>query len=249
MSAHKISLIFIILFFSTTRPFAAENNIVVLGTNHVPPFKIIDGQALKGINGDVLKEIFRDTGLVLKIRQCPWKRCLIELEDGKLDVFLGIFKTPEREKKFYFCEPPYKNRSDKAFYLRKGEAHRVIRYEDLYRYKIGVTRGYKNFERFDKDKKLKKEFVADHKLNIKMLLDGRIDVFIQTEVAADYLIKVRRLGDKIEKASYKHTKINPSYFIINRNSRYMRRINDFEKNLRRFEKEKKYFEIKKKWTR
>lgn len=243
-----IFLAFIALFFSFAKPFAAENNIVVLGTNHVPPFKIIEGQALKGINGDILKEIFRDTGLVLKIRHCPWKRCLIELEDGKIDVFIGLFISPEREKKFHFCEPPYKDRSDKAFYLRKGQAHRVKKYEDLYQLKIGVTRGYKNFERFDNDEKLKKEFVADHILNLTKLVEGRIDVFIQTEVAADYLIKINGFGDRIEKASYKYGKIHPSYFVVSRKSPYMNRIDDFEKNLRRFVKEKKYIEIIKKWT-
>lgn len=244
----RLFLTFLAVIFSCGQLSAGENNTVVLGANHVPPFKIIEGETLSGINGDILKEIFRDTGLKMKIKKCPWKRCLTELEEGRIDVFLGLFKSPEREKLFRFCDPPYSNRSDKAFYLRRGEGHRVNKYDDLYKLRIGVTRGYKNFERFDSDEKLNKEFVAEHILNIKKLVAGRLDVFIQTELAADYLIKTKGYAEKIEKAPYKYGEIHPSYFVISRKSPYMKHVEHFEKNLRLFVEEKKYSEIIKKWT-
>lgn len=224
-------------------------SVIILGTNHVPPFKIVEGESLSGINADVLQEILRGMNLKLKIRKCPWKRCLTELENGNIDIFLGLFKTPEREKIYYYCEPAYKNRSDKAFYLIAGEGHRIKKYEDLYTLDIiGVTRGYKNFERFDKDDRLPKAYVTEHHQNIMKLISGRVDAFIQTEEAADYLIKTQGYTDKIDKAPYKYSKINPSYFVISRNSPFMSRKAEFEKNLALFIKQGLYKKISNKWT-
>lgn len=227
----------------------AEQSVIVLGTNHVPPFKIINGKRLEGINAEVLQEIFRGMNLQLEIRECPWQRCLSELKDGKIDAILGMFKSPQREDIYYFCEPPYKERSDKAFYLRKGEGHRVQSYEDLYSLNmIGVTRGYNNFERFDTDKQLKKEFVTNHIQNLKKLIGKRFDAFIQTEEAADYLIKTEGYTDKIEKAPYKFDAIHPSYFVISRQSPFMSRVGEFEANLHQFVQDDLYKEISRKWT-
>lgn len=231
-----------------TQSYAEKEAVITLGSNHVPPFKIIQNNNLSGINADILKEILKDTGLTLKITHCPWKRCLKELEEGRVDIFIGLFKSPEREKLFYFCDPPYKDRSDKAFYLRQGEGNLVQKYEDLYPLNIGVTRGYKNFERFDQDHKLKKTFVANHLQNVKKLAAGRIDVFVQTEVAADYLIKTEGYKGEIEKAPYKYDAVNPSYFVISRKSPHMEHIKKFEKNLRKFVLSQKYYEIIEKWT-
>lgn len=227
-----------------------EDSVIVLGTNHVPPFKIIKGEAMDGINAEVLQQIFHGMNLQLKIRECPWQRCLSELREGKIDVILGLFKTPERESLYYFCDPPYKDRSNKAFYLRKGEGHRVQSYEDLYSLNaIGVTRGYKNFRRFDHDQKLKKEFVTNHLQNIKKLIGKRLDAFIQTEEAADYLIKTEGYADHIEKAPYIYDNIHPSYFAISRQSPYMSRIEEFETNLNRFVQDDLYHNISRKWTK
>lgn len=248
MKKFVLTMLFMLL--ATAQVFAQEASVIILGTNHVPPFKIVEGEKLSGINADVLQEILRGMNLRLQIKKCPWKRCLTELANGNIDIFLGLFKSPDREKLYYFCKPAYKNRSDKAIYLRSGDGHRVKRYEDLYALDIiGVTRGYKNFDRFDNDQGLHKSYVAKHHQNLLKLISGRIDAFIQTEEAADYLIKTKGYTDKIDKASYKHAKINPSYFVISRKSTFMARKTEFEQNLSRFVESGMYKKISEKWTK
>lgn len=61
------------------------------------------------------------------------------------------------------------------------------------------------------------------------LENGNLDVFVQTAVAADYLIETSGYTEKIEKAAYKYGEIHPSYFVISRKSPYLKRAGDFEK--------------------
>lgn len=225
----------------------AGGGTIVFGTNHVPPFKIVEEEHFSGINAEILAEILSDMELDLEVRLCPWKRCLTELEQGRLDIFLGLFKTPDREELYHFCEPPYSVRSDKAFYVKKGRDIQIEKYEDLYDLNIGVTLGYKNFERFDSDSALQKEMVTAHLQNIRKLAVGRIDTFVQTEIAADYLIALHGYSDLLEKAKYRYQKTNPSYFVISRKSEFIDRIDEFEANLRRIRREGIVGDIKKRY--
>lgn len=193
-----------------------------------PPWKIVntdtwsvDSQGLDNQLIDVLLASYNQTfGANVKAdyRGYPWKRCLAMMEMGSADFISGILKSAEREKYLIFLEPPYKTRSAKVFYVRKGEQLRIQRYEDLYTVKVGVQAGVRYFEPFDEDPEIQKEEAGDDLSNLRKLQYGRLDAVISTESQADYLIATQSLEHEFEKALYRYDYDLPVYFAISRRS-------------------------------
>jgi len=154
------------------------------------------------------------------IWECPsWKRCLLMIESGDLDMIGWLFKTPEREFFMYYIEPSYFTERMVLYFL-KGKGSDVREYKDLTGLTIGVMIGAKYFEPFDSDATLDKfetPGVADQ--DLKMLKAGRIDALIAEEGAWDQYIKDSEFNGKFEKAPYSVDAGN-DYFVISKKSPY-----------------------------
>lgn len=201
---------------------------VVIPVDPYPPWKFVDTRTWtvspEGIDNRLLEAVLAaynaayGTDLEPDYRGYPWKRCLELLRRGEADLISGVLRNPDREQYLIFIEPPYKTRSAKVFYLRKGEGRRLRRHEDLYGLRIGVQAGVSYFERFDADPRIRKEEVSEDLYNFRKLEHGRIDAFISTESQADYLIAVHGFTGRFEKAEYRHDYELPVYFALSRRS-------------------------------
>jgi len=150
--------------------------------------------------------------------ECPWKRCLLMMESGELDIMGFLFKTPKREDYLHFIEPPY--RSERiVFYFLKGNGANVKKYEDLMGLTIGVFIGGRFFEPFDSDKTLNKFEVPFYEQRWKMLKAGRIDTLPANEIVADSNIEKMGYIGLFEKAPYRVVAGN-DYFAISKKSPY-----------------------------
>ncbi len=229
--------------------YAQPQNIIIIGGDHNPPFRIIEGDKMSGIYGELIYEIVKGTGLEVRFKQVPYKRALAELSSGGIDVFLAFVKTPEREREMYYCKPYIKDRTDRAFYLRKGEGKRVKRYEDLIGLNIGLLLGINITPKFDNDKRLLKQEVPTHVQNFQKLINGRIDAIVHTEIAIDFQVKSLGYSDNLEKAPFRLTEKNPTYFVISRKSPFMSCKAEFEANLKRIARDGTFEKLVKKWTK
>ena len=110
--------------------------VIVIGGDHNPPFRAVEGNKMSGIYGELIYEIVKGMNVEVRFREVPFNQATFELSNGQIDVFLAFVKMPDREKTMYFCEPYIKDRTDRAFYLRKGEANRLKSYDDLHKSSI-----------------------------------------------------------------------------------------------------------------
>jgi len=226
-----------------------KKDTLIMGGHESPPVRIFNNNILSGIHSDILQELLKDTDIELLFKELPSTRSKIMLQNGEIDAYIGMLKTPEREKIYYFCEPPLYEISAKAFYLKKGSGIKIDKYEDLYGLKIGVLRGSLDFKRFNTDEKLIKEYATTNIQNFNKLISGRIDVVIRTENVGDYLVKSKDYSDKIVKADYKYSNYSPSYFVLSRKSKFMEKINIFESNLLRLRENGLITKITNKWQK
>jgi len=174
--------------------------------------------------------------------ECPWKRCLLMMESGDLDMLGSLFKTQEREKGMFYVEPPYVSEMV-AFYFQKSLGSQLTEYKDLKGLTIGVTIGQKYFEPFDSDSALDKfemPWVSDQ--FFKMLKSGRIETFIDNEYFSDRTIKNSRFKDLFEKAPYR-VKAGNDYFAISKKSPYFKDRFKFAKVLKQIIESGKVKEI------
>ncbi len=118
---------------------------LVVGTSaDYPPYefhKEIDGKdTIVGFDVDVAKEIAKDLGVELEIKDMDFDGLLVAEQAGKVDLVLaGMNPTDERKQNVDFSDIYYK--ADNGFIVRKGEEDSVKSLDDLKGKKIGVQKG------------------------------------------------------------------------------------------------------------
>jgi polar amino acid transport system substrate-binding protein len=102
---------------------AAPNTIRVGMAANYPPLSFREDGELVGIEVDLAREVVRETGLTLTIKQVPWPELIPALQSGKIDVIMsGMSVTEARAKQVTFVEP----------YLRTGQMV-LVREQDVAR--------------------------------------------------------------------------------------------------------------------
>ena len=118
---------------------------LVVGTSaDFPPYefhKEIDGKdEIVGFDIDIAKEVAKDLGVELEIKDMDFDGLLVALQAGKVDmVFAGMSPTEERKQNADFTDVYYQG--NHTFIMRAGEEAGMNAMEDLNGKKIGVQKG------------------------------------------------------------------------------------------------------------
>ena len=179
-------------------------------------------------NIDVLEAVARRLGIELKLIYAPFKRALVMMENGELDIMAGLLKKPERETYILYIQPPYKTRSDTVFFVPRGKADQIMDYEDLLPLRIGTTIGAMYFPRFDRDTFLTKEVVPKGENSLLMLLAGRIQTVASSEGDGIELADKMGITAKIEMAKFRFCGEKHVYIGLSIASRIRERIPGIE---------------------
>lgn len=217
-----------VLLLSSTAAIAAP--LCAVGS-HYPPFRIVDHgheQDMQGIHAELLHEMARCLDTPSQYRALPYVRAMGQLDTGEADVYIGLMKTPERQKILHYVEPPYRTDSHKVFYLRKGEGERVQGFDDLKKLErgVGISRGSRYFQAFDESVDIRKDPAINTLLSLRMLLAGRVDAVIATDGVGDYIARQNHMHERIERASYGYYGALPAYMTVSRASPWAERLDE-----------------------
>ena len=219
--------LFLLLFISNG--WAADT--IKVAISHFPPVEMMVNGKVEGVNIDLMNALFKKLDIKPVYKQMPFKRCMLSLKKGDSDIIGSLQFTEERDKFLHYVKPAY-SEYNLIFYLRKGEEHRLTKYEDLYGLNLGVLRGYKNFEPFDSDTKIRKDKVNTWKSNYMKLDAGRIDAIIDDGVEGPYRAHLFSMSDKLAMAPYKVNLGRNGFFAISKKSKFIKRIDEIEKTLK-----------------
>lgn len=219
----------VLLVFFAAAGVRAENHMDVLRVqfSKMAPWKLGDRGTERGVDIDFMRELARRMNMEVEFVHVPFSRGLEYMKSGTIDLMTGVLYSDKRDDYMYFIQPPYHTHSNKAFYVRKDTGRDIRTYEDLYGLRIGTTFGSRYFPRFDADKGLHKRPVYKTTLNIKKLLDKRIDVAIISETAGDYLLESMNVDGLIKKSEYLYTDENRVFMTLSKQSPYVDRIDEF----------------------
>lgn len=118
---------------------------LVVGTSaDYPPYEfhtMANGKdEIVGVDIDVAKEVAKDLGVELEVKDMDFDGLLVALQAGKVDmVFAGMTPTDERKENADFSDIYYS--ATHRFILRSGEEGSVKSFDDLKGKKIGVQKG------------------------------------------------------------------------------------------------------------
>ena len=91
----------------------------VRGDHNYPPYEFINAQGQPdGFNVDIIHAVAKAMGLAVAIDLGPWDEVMTQLEQGRIDALIGMFNTPERDKRFDFSIPHFI--ASYAVFVRKG---------------------------------------------------------------------------------------------------------------------------------
>jgi polar amino acid transport system substrate-binding protein len=176
-----------------------------------------------GIDRAIMTEVAKRLGLELQSKACPWRRCLLMLETGDIDIMTSIAYTPERAEYAKFIKPAYSTVTPVFYYNRKNPVT-IAHYADLYGLTLGAVVDSRYFEPFDSDERLEKFEANSEDLLLRMLAAQRVDAMVGSDANADYQIRHTGLGNIIVKAPYRTNTRNDIHLAVSRRSSLMTRV-------------------------
>ncbi|MBF0496810.1 MAG: amino acid ABC transporter substrate-binding protein [Deltaproteobacteria bacterium] len=170
------------------------------------PYQYRDDKGrLTGLDIELISAISKKVNVKLEFKEISWKRHLVELEQGTMDIATSASKTAGREK-FAFFSDPYRKETVTLF-VRRGESgkYHFKTLSDLVgsNFRLGITSGYfygKDFAQLMKNPNFVKhtEEASDDPGNYKKLLANRIDGFLSDQAVTAVGIRKEGLEGKIE---------------------------------------------------
>lgn len=174
---------FLLVFAALTRAAADPATPLVCYTDTFPPYVIRQGEAVSGIDVDMLRDVATKLGIKLEVRLMPWKRLEAELEKGAgsaIECAFSFSHTPDRETYLQFGKTPL-HITAYTLFVRKELASKTTTLMDLYGSTIGVRRGFHlpdELQTAVKSGLVQIEETDQEEANFRKLNSGRLDAVL-----------------------------------------------------------------------
>ena len=188
---------------------AVADKVLNVGVSHYPPFQQFDQNGkVYGIDIEILDSVLKHAGYKANYIRMPWPRQIeVGIKNGELDLLLQAKRTKEREGFAYFTDQMYMM-VENALFIRKNDAQKfnaITRLNDLIDtpLTIGVARGSaysEEYEALRHNPKFLARMLALNKdeQNVGMLLSGRIDGFLATDISTLHLLANHPQGHRVK---------------------------------------------------
>ncbi|TYC63419.1 transporter substrate-binding domain-containing protein [Rhodobacterales bacterium] len=190
-------------------------------------------QTLEGVFPDLAREILGKLQVSVEAGpELPWKRVLVTLENGGIDMITGAYRTEERLEKFAYSVRV--TVEEVAVFMRKTMVEQPGRLEDLIGLRGLIPFGASFGEQFDTfaSERLKVEShpFDDLSMNMRLLLEGKVDYFITSRQDGDRMIDQLNASDHLDALAWP-AMINSVHFLFSRTSPCIHLLEAFDREL------------------
>lgn len=176
---------------------AARAEALKICTTDWPPFTIGQGEAVKGIHTEVVREAVKRIGAEAKIESVPWARCLSELGNGGYDVAYAASFRADRAEIALYPKTPLQTLAYVVVVTNDvaGDAKDLAKLPQP----ILIPKGYSIADEVKKAAGVQVEDTAQTDLqNLQKLLAGRARTAVVEITVAKALIKTLDAGAKLK---------------------------------------------------
>lgn len=159
---------------------------LVIATDEYPPY--ISADPRQSFITELYTEIGKQMGVTFRFRFAPWKRCLAELDAGRVWAVVPFVPTPERQRRYLLSSTLY-TRKAKFFYHEHGGREWLPGYKDLLEltpFRIGGVAGYW-YEAMFRQAGIPLDLAVNDLSNFRKLEVGRFELAIVDENVGNYL--------------------------------------------------------------
>lgn len=196
--------------------------------NDVLPFFITQNGQLKGINPDMMRQIFNENtfpNVTLKFIRLPWKRCNLDLESGKVDMMIGGYDANRKEVVYpsqlgFNLEDTVISTANVCFFSVPGSQMQRARrgMEGKARFIVGIEAGFSKRHDSQIDPSWVELFNPIEKY--RMLEKGRVDAIVQVcAMDGEYPIATQAEANGYSnfETLYPPYLSNPAYVVFSKN--------------------------------
>jgi polar amino acid transport system substrate-binding protein len=168
----------------------AQADSLNLVTEDYPPYNFLapDGNEVRGIVADKVREIMRRTGKDFSIKIYPWQRALQMARTEANTCVFATARLPEREAELKWIGPVIKNHW--VMLARADDTRKPKSLDDIKGAVIGSYRGT-SMVGFLTEKGFQVDLAPSHTENPRKLLAGRFDFWAASEANSLALIKAQ----------------------------------------------------------
>lgn len=140
-----------------------------------------------GIAVEIIRAAYKTQGYALQLEIMPWARAEKGVKEGRYDVLLNVWRTQARAQELLFSTPYAVSKI--KFIKLKGDPFEYTGLDSLKGKRIGTVRGYGYGDAFSRSTLFSKDEVNEVSLNLKKLILKRIDLTLEDEITAKFLLK------------------------------------------------------------
>lgn len=168
-----------------------------------PPYQIDDNGKLTGVNTEIVRAIFHNSGIPFEIRYLPWARAQKIVGDDSIEntAIYCLGRNEQREQKYKWVGVYFYQKV--SFLTLKDSGVRINGLDDVKKYVVGLVRGDIMTQQLKSRGYIRKyEIVRDDILNIKKLFKNRVQTIVTSAVAAKYIAKENGLDPNQIESQY-----------------------------------------------
>jgi polar amino acid transport system substrate-binding protein len=188
----------LLLSFTILRITSSHADIIKLNvvTESFPPFIVVSENEISGIITQKVKRIMAISKLQYTLNTYPWARSYQMATDQPNTLIYSIIKSPERAPYFHWFCPIYKSSAAFAFKLTSNPVNissiPLLKESLVGTARRGINHTFLKKHGFELGKNL--DISATEDINVKKLVNGRIDAIVQSVEAINY--RLGKLGYK-----------------------------------------------------
>lgn len=191
-----IAIAFSPLVLSTEAGERSDPGLVIAFDNYAP-YHYWDGNIPKGLNIELINELFSRINKKAHYIRRPWKRSLHDLKTGEVAALCAGMKNPEREKYSYYPSRHLSLETNWVISLAESNIT-VTGLDDLTDLRIGTVSSYSYGPSFDSLKGLNTINSKNEDALLDLLLNERVDVIIGSDLVVSHIAQSRDLKKKFK---------------------------------------------------
>ncbi len=212
-------------------------------TDPWPPYSIELDRGASGMDVDIIRAVFDEMERDVEIEFLPWKRCLLLVQEKKVDAILDASITQERKAFMHFPSEPV-SEGVTVFYTHKDTPVRFDSLDELDEMKAGAILGYSYCDELD-NTVFMKNAIRNNSLrqNFNMLLAGRLDFVVAVDVVGAAVAKDMGVWDRLQMVPNALYCKGGNYLAFSKREGHEALAQTFGDALARFKQTAEYLEI------
>lgn len=191
-----LRILALLLALAAAAPMAHAETWTVVSEEKFPPYNTTENGKRVGLDVDIVDAVLKRIGVEPEHRGVPWNRVVHELDQNQVDIGFQFIGRADRFEAYNLVGP---HRSGLTVFAVPADSPLTFAtLEDLRGKTVGVVQGFSYTAEFDAADYIRKDAAIDNTLNIRKLVNGRLDAVIGDLHTLSYLAKAEGAAGKIK---------------------------------------------------